>query len=88
MAEALDAFDRALAAARGGPDGLKGKEANEVEALANDVRREVAAGDREDALDAARRLDRKVRDVTKGMDGGAAEALRQASADLVARLGD
>jgi type IV secretory pathway TrbL component len=84
---ALDAFDRALAAARGGQDGLKGKEANEVEDLAAAVRRELASGDRGDALEAARRLDRKVRDVTKGSDGDAAAALRRASADVVTSLG-
>jgi serine/threonine-protein kinase len=83
---ALDAFDRALAAARGGNDGLKGKEANDLEGLAGDVRRELATGDREDALTAARRLDRRVRDLTKDQDSDVMAALRRASGDVVSSL--
>jgi hypothetical protein len=84
---ALDAMDRAIAAARGGPDGLKGKEANELEDLAGRVRRDVIAGDRAKARDDAAALDRKVRDVARHLGNDAAARLRSASQDLLSALG-
>jgi len=83
----LDAMDAAISAARGGPDGLKGKEANDLEARAADVRMALEAGDRAAALDAARKLDRRVADVTKELGSDQAARLRAASQDLVRALG-
>ena len=83
---ALDAMDRAIAAARGGPDGLKGKEANELEDLAGRVRRDVLAGDRAKARDDAAALDRKIRDVARHLGNDAAARLRSASQDLLSAL--
>ena len=48
---ALDTLVGAISAAKGGPDGLKGKDANDLEAAAR-VRRALDAGDRRAALDA------------------------------------
>jgi serine/threonine-protein kinase len=84
---ALDAVDRAIAAARGGPDGLKGKDANELEDLAGRVRRDLLGGDRSAALDAARALDRKIRDVARHLGKDAADRLRSASTALLGALG-
>jgi hypothetical protein len=78
--------DAAIAAARGG-HGLKGKEANDLEALARRVRTALADGDRSAALSDARDLDRRIRDLTKGDDGGDARRLRAASAALIDALG-
>jgi hypothetical protein len=83
----LNAMDAAISAARGGPDGLKGKDANDLEARAAEVRRALDAGDRKAALDAARKLDRRVVDVTKNLDTDQATRLRAASQDLVRALG-
>jgi serine/threonine-protein kinase len=83
---ALDAVDAAIAAARGG-HGLKGKEANDLEALARRVRTALAGGDRSAALSDARDLDRRIRDLTKGDDGGDARRLRSASTALIDALG-
>lgn len=84
---ALDDMDAAISAARGGPDGLKGKEANDLEAGVSDVRQALGAGDRAAALDAARKLDHRVHDVAKDLDADRAERLRTASANLVRALG-
>jgi serine/threonine-protein kinase len=85
--DALRGMEAAIAAARGGPDGLKGKEANDLEAQASDVQRALDRGDRTAALDAARKLDQRVADVSKGLADDRAAALRQASAALVRALG-
>ena len=84
---ALDAMDAAISAARGGPDGLKGKEANDLEQRVADIRQLLARGDRGGALDGARKLDRKVADVAKDLGKTQADRLRTASADLVRALG-
>ena len=84
---ALDNLDAAISAARGGPDGLKGKEANDLESMAAKVRRDLDQGDRAAALKDARDLDRRVRDVSRHLDQQAADRLRSASAALVAALG-
>jgi serine/threonine protein kinase len=84
---ALDNVDAAISAARGGPDGLKGKEANELESMAAKVRHDLDQGDRAAALKDARDLDRRVRDVSRHLDKAAADRLRSASAALVAALG-
>ena len=84
---ALNAMDAAISAARGGPDGLKGKEANDLETRAAEVRRALASGDRAAALDAARKLDKRVADVTKDLSRDQAARLRTASQNLVRALG-
>ena len=83
---ALDEVLAAIAAARGGPDGLKGKEANELESGAARVRRDLDAGDRAAALKDARALDKRVRDVSDKVRGEAGARLRTASAHLVDTL--
>jgi hypothetical protein len=77
----------AISAARGGPGGLKGKQANELESIAARVSRDLDAGDRPKALRDARELDRRIRDSSKDAGGSAAARLRSASAALVASLG-
>jgi serine/threonine-protein kinase len=84
---ALDAMDAAIAAAQGGPDGLKGKEARELESIAAAVRRALSSGDQRAALDAARRLDRRVSDLDDKIGRDQAARLKAASADLVRALG-
>ena len=84
---ALNAMDAAIAGARGGPDGLKGKEANDLEARVGDVRRRLDVGDRAGALDAARKLEKRVGDLSKGLSGDRADRLQTAAQDLVRALG-
>ena len=84
---ALDAVEAAIEAARGGRDGLKGKEANELADRAGRVRVALADGDRERALDAARDLARRIDDLPKGLSDEAAARLRSAAAALVDALG-
>jgi hypothetical protein len=84
---ALDAMSAAIAAARGGPDGLKGKDANDLEARAGAVGEALDGGDRAAALDAARKLERRIADMDKGLGKDQAARLRAASADLVRALG-
>ena len=84
---ALDNVDAAISAAKGGPDGLKGKDANELESMAARVRRDLGQGDRTAALKDARDLDHRVNDVAEHLGDEAANRLRSASAALVAALG-
>ena len=84
---ALDELDAAIAAVRGGRDGLKGKEANELSMMAGRVRDDIAKGDRSKALRDARELDRRVRDRAKHLDDAARERLVNASAAVVNALG-
>jgi eukaryotic-like serine/threonine-protein kinase len=84
---ALDDVVAAISAAKGGPDGLKGKEANELDSAAARVRRDLDAGDRAAALKDARALDKRVRDATDKLRSNAAARLRTASAHLVDVLG-
>jgi serine/threonine-protein kinase len=77
----------AISAARGGPDGLKGKQANELDSMASRVSQDLDVGDRAKALRDARDLDRKIRDVSKDIDETAATRLRNSSAALVRSLG-
>ncbi|HEX2756611.1 MAG TPA: serine/threonine-protein kinase [Candidatus Limnocylindrales bacterium] len=83
----LTAMDAAISAARGGPDGLKGKEANDLEERTAAVRRALDAGDRSAALDAARKLDHRIADLAKDLGRDQATRLRTASQDLVRALG-
>jgi hypothetical protein len=84
---ALQRVDTAIAAAKGGPDGLKGKEARDLEALAGTVRRALADGDRDAALDAARKLDKRISDVADKIGRDSAARLEAASSDLLDALG-
>jgi serine/threonine-protein kinase len=84
---ALQKVDTAIAAAKGGPNGLKGKEARDLEALAGTVRRALAEGNRRAALDAARKLDKRISDVADKIGRDSAARLRAASSDLLDALG-
>ncbi|HEY8799710.1 MAG TPA: hypothetical protein VIM20_03865, partial [Candidatus Limnocylindrales bacterium] len=84
---ALDAVDAAIAAAQGGSDGLKGKEAKDLESMAAAVRRALTAGDRGAALDAAQKLDHRISDLGDEIGRDQLARLRSASADLVQALG-
>jgi len=83
----LDAMDAAIAAARGGPDGLKGKDANDLENRTAEIRRALDSGDERAALDLARKLDHRVADLAKNLGADQAARLRSASQDLVRALG-
>jgi hypothetical protein len=83
----LAAMDAAISAARGGPDGLKGKDANDLEKRTSDIRRALDDGDRDAALDLARKLDRRVADLADHLGKDQARLLRAASQDLVRALG-
>jgi len=78
----LQAMNAAIGAARGGPDGLKGKEANDLEQRTADIGRALATGDRAAALELARKLDKRIRDLGKD-----AVSLRDESAALIRALG-
>ena len=80
-------MDAAIGAARGGPDGLKGKDANDLEKRTAEIRRALDRGDEAAALDLASKLDRRVADLAKNLGGNQATRLRSASQDLVRALG-
>ena len=84
---ALDDLDAAIAAARGGHDGLKGKDANDLAARVAVVRRDLDAGDRSKALRDARELDRRIRDRADELGEEAGARLTAASAALLRALG-
>jgi hypothetical protein len=84
---ALDELNAAIAAARGGPNGLKGKEANDLESLAGQVRRALTEGNLRAALDAARKLDRRISDLADKIGRDQAGRLKAASSDLLRALG-
>jgi serine/threonine-protein kinase len=72
LSPALAAIDEVLAAidaARGGSNGLKGGEANDLTALANDVRAELQSGDVEEARESAAALWERANKVAKDLDG-------------------
>jgi hypothetical protein len=80
-------MDAAISAARGGPDGLKGKDANDLESRVADIRQALDGGDRAAALELARKLDRRVADLADHLGNDQAARLRTASRDLVRALG-
>ena len=84
---ALDDLDAAISAARGGHDGLKGKDANDLAARVAVVRRDLGAGNRSKALRDAKELDQRVRDRAKDLDNEAGDRLTAASAALLRALG-
>jgi hypothetical protein len=83
---ALTEMGAAIDAARGGHDGLKGKEANDLQGRVAAVREALDAGDRNAALDEARKLDDRVRELADHLAEDQAARLRAASADLVQTL--
>ena len=83
----LDAVDAAINDAKGGHDGLKGREANDLISLAERVRQDVAAGKVDDALRDARALDRRARDAARDLDAERRDQLTTATRALVVALG-
>jgi serine/threonine-protein kinase len=75
---ALDAVVAAIDQARGGRDGLRGNDANDLQALAEDVRQALAAGDVGAARIAAERLEEHAADVTDELDEARRDALEAA----------
>jgi serine/threonine-protein kinase len=65
---ALDRVDAAIAAAKGGGDGLKGKEANELERLAATIRQQLQSGDFEEAASSAHELRERAAKVDHDLD--------------------
>lgn len=84
---AIDAVDAAITRARGGPDGLKGKEANDLQSLAARVRADLDGGDRTKALKDARALDDRIRRDADHLRDDDAARLKAASSDLLRALG-
>jgi hypothetical protein len=80
-------MDQAIAAAQGGPNGLRGNETKDLESMAAAVRRALASGDQGEALDAARRLSRRVSNLADEIGRDQADQLQAAAADLVQALG-
>jgi len=76
--QALDAVLAAIEQARGGKDGLKGNDANDLVSLANDVGRALDAADFEAALGAADRLADRAEKASKELDKARREALQDA----------
>ena len=76
--QALDAVLAAIEQARGGKDGLKGNDANELVSLADDVGRALDAADFEAALGAADRLADRAEKASKELDKARREALQDA----------
>jgi eukaryotic-like serine/threonine-protein kinase len=65
---ALDQVDAAIEAARGGKDGLSGRDANELAQLAGTVRQDVNRGDLGAATTAAQALSDRARELTAHLD--------------------
>jgi tRNA A-37 threonylcarbamoyl transferase component Bud32 len=85
-APALAALDQVVIAidqAKGGPDGLNGKDAGELLDLAGDVRRLLEDQQFDDARAAAERLSDRADKVTKGVDQERAQHIRDAIAALI-----
>jgi serine/threonine-protein kinase len=84
---ALDGVDAAIGAAKGG-GGLKGKEANTLEAKAREVRSALQAGDLDKAAKAADALDAAVKKVAREIDQGPRERLENAVTAVIEILRD
>jgi eukaryotic-like serine/threonine-protein kinase len=80
----LDRVDAAIEAARGGKDGLTGRDANELAQLAGSVRSAVAQGDLPAARVATATLSDRAQELAKGLD----ETRRAALFDAIAALED
>jgi serine/threonine-protein kinase len=84
--QALDAVLAAIEQARGGKDGLKGGDANELDALAADVGRALDASDFEAARSATDRLAERAEKASKELDKARRDALLGAIDALQAAL--
>jgi hypothetical protein len=82
VATALDAVDAAIEAARGGKDGLSGKDANELAELTASVRAAVDRGDLAAARSAAATLSGRAVAVTKDLDKARRDVLLAAIGSL------
>jgi hypothetical protein len=82
VAAALDAVDAAIEAARGGKDGLSGKDANELAELTASVRAAVDRGDLAAARSAAATLSDRAVAVTKDLDKARRDVLLAAIGSL------
>jgi eukaryotic-like serine/threonine-protein kinase len=83
---ALDRVDSAIEAARGGKDGLTGRDANDLAQLAATVRTDVEQGDLAAATAAAHSLSDRVRNLAKGLDQARRDSLLAAVDGLLAAL--
>ena len=83
---ALSQVDAAIEGARGGKDGLKGRDATELAQLAGAVRTSLEGGDLDAAATAARALSDEAPELTKGVDGPRRDSILAAIDDLVAAL--
>lgn len=84
--QALDAVLVAIEQGRGGRDGLKGGDANELVSLANDVGRALDAADFEAARNATDRLADRAEKASKDLDEARREALANAIDALQAAI--
>lgn len=83
---ALDRVDAAILEARGGKDGLTGRDEDELAELAAAVRRAADRGDLDAAATAAQALSDRARVVTIGLDGPRRNSLLATIDDLLAAL--
>jgi eukaryotic-like serine/threonine-protein kinase len=83
---ALDRVDAAIAAARGGKDGLSGRDANDLAQLAAAVRTDIEQGDLATARTDANTLSDRVRTLATGLDQTRRDSLVAAVDDLLAAL--
>jgi hypothetical protein len=86
MLAAVDRVDAAIEAARGGKDGLSGKDANELAQLSTSVRNALHRGDVGAAASAAKTLSDRADEVAKGLDKHRRDALLSAIDDLVSAV--
>jgi Protein kinase domain len=84
---ALDHLSAAIQSARGGGDGLKGKERNELESKVAEIRGDLDRGDRAKALRDARELDHRIHDLADHLNEDDARRLESASSGLLNALG-
>jgi hypothetical protein len=79
VAAAVDQFRQAVEAAQGGKDGLKGKEANELRALATRVEEAAREGENNDARERASDLVKRVDDLSEDVREDSAALLHDAA---------
>jgi serine/threonine-protein kinase len=80
---ALDEVVIAIDQAKGGPDGMSGKDAGELLNLAGEIRRQLEDEQSRDALAAAQRLSDRADKAMKGVDAERAQRLRDAISALI-----
>ena len=76
---ALDAYDRALASDKGGPSGLKNKDARTLESLSGQLRSALVHGDLAKAASTAAKLVDETDRLAGGLPDPAAAQLRDAA---------